>query len=88
MYLRENPWNPQRRLPREAYEAQWLEQGKIAINSILRDWVKGQVTAIECGLMNFDTAFLPHLITRQGKTVGELIGSDPSLLQITGPAES
>jgi hypothetical protein len=28
-----------------------LDQGLIAVNSILRDWVKGQITAIETGIL-------------------------------------
>ena len=47
LYLRENPWHTRRRCNEAEWEQKALEQGMIAVNSILRDWVRGQVTAIE-----------------------------------------
>jgi hypothetical protein len=44
MYLKENPWTYNRRSTRTEYEQAALQQGHIAINSVLRDWIKGQVT--------------------------------------------
>jgi hypothetical protein len=46
-----------------------LEQAKIAVCSVLRDWVKGQTTAIECGVLSFETAFLPHMLLKDGRRV-------------------
>ncbi len=43
MWLRENPWNSKRYLPEKQYRDQALNQGMLAVNSILRDWVKAQV---------------------------------------------
>ena len=71
LYLRENPWNSRRRLGKADYEQQALNQGMIAVNSILRDWVKGQVTAIETGILQFEHVFLPHMLTMDGKTIAE-----------------
>ena len=65
-YLAENPWNSQRRGSRADYEARWLRQGMVAVNSILRDWVKGQVTAIETGILTFDAVFAPHMMLPDG----------------------
>lgn len=48
-----------------------LDQGLIAINSILRDWVKGQVTAVECGILSVEAVFMPHMLTASGETVIE-----------------
>jgi hypothetical protein len=31
-----------------------LKQDHVVVNSILRDWIKGQVTAIECGVLSFE----------------------------------
>lgn len=78
MYLRSNPWNPKRRSSREEWEAQARRQGMVAVNSILRDWVKGQVTAIECGIFSFATAFAVHMIGSDGRPLLESM----SLLQI------
>lgn len=67
MYLRENPWTSRRALRREAYERDVLERGVVAINSVLRDWVKGQVTAVECGVMSFTAVFFAHMIASDGR---------------------
>lgn len=46
-----------------------LELGRVAVCSILRDWVKGQVTAVECGIMSFEAAFMPHMLLTTGERV-------------------
>lgn len=58
---------------RSKQESQALEQAKISVCSVLRDWVKGQVTAIECGVMSFETAFMPHMLTTDGIRVIDYI---------------
>jgi hypothetical protein len=45
MYLKRNPYSGYRRTSCSNYEQEALRQGYIAVNSILRDWIKGQVTA-------------------------------------------
>ena len=45
LYLRENPWNNRRRCSEQEWEERAVEQGMVAVNSILRDWVKGQIMA-------------------------------------------
>lgn len=69
LYLRENPYNGHRRVNRAAWETAALDQGLIAVNSILRDWVKGQVTAVESGVMSFEAVFFSHMLTNNGRTV-------------------
>ena len=71
MYLRKKPWNTRRAKDRRDYEQQALDQGMIAVNSVLRDWVKGQITAIEIGILSFETVFMPHMLTHEGKTLAE-----------------
>lgn len=68
-FLKENPWNQRMKKTKPQHEAGALEQGLIAVNSILRDWVKGQVTAVECGLMPVEAVFLAHIVTNDGRTV-------------------
>lgn len=46
-----------------------FKQAKIAVCSVLRDWVKGQTTAVECGVMSFETAFMPHMLLKNGQRV-------------------
>lgn len=71
-WLREHPYNPSRhKLSRAQYEAKALSIGGVAVYSILRDWVKGQVTAIEIGMMSFEAAFLSHILLPSGMRVIE-----------------
>jgi hypothetical protein len=74
-YLRENPWTGRRRSSRQEWEQQALDQGMIAVSSILRDWVKGQVTAIETGILTFEHVFLPYMLTSDGRSVLDHIQS-------------
>src|SRR5262249_38078838 len=73
MYLRENPWTSRRRGTRQEHEQAALRQGHVAANSILRDWIKGQVTAVECGILSFDAVFLPYMLTADGRPLLERI---------------
>lgn len=55
--------NPRRK------DAEALERAKVAICSVLRDWIKGQVTAVECGVMSFGAVFMPHMLLKDGRRV-------------------
>jgi hypothetical protein len=68
-YLRENPHTHRMRKTKAQHDQAALAQGLIAVNSILRDWVKGQVTAIECGILEFDAAFMPYMLLPDGRRV-------------------
>lgn len=70
-WLREHPYGPRIRRSRAEHEAKALQVGGIAVYSILRDWVKGQVTAIEIGMLTFEAAFLSHILLPSGITVIE-----------------
>jgi hypothetical protein len=86
LYLREHPYNASRmRKTRQQHEAQAMDQGLIAINSILRDWVKGQVTAVECGIMSFTAVFMPYMLAADGRPMLEHIISQGLL---PAPAEN
>lgn len=65
-YLDENPWSNRRQYDKAAWKQKALDQGMIAVNSILRDWVKGQITAIETGILTFNHVFMPHMMTLDG----------------------
>jgi hypothetical protein len=79
MWLKENPYNGRRRMTRHEYEQAALQQGRIATNSVLRDWVKAQITIIESGIVSFESVFLPFMLTSDGRTVIEKI-KDTNLL--------
>jgi hypothetical protein len=71
LHLKEQPWNYSRRGTRQEYEEAALKQGYISVNSILRDWMKGQVTAIECGILSFEAVFMPFMLTSDGRPLHE-----------------
>ncbi len=69
-WLKEHPYNPSRQRKTKAqHEAGALEQGMISIYSVLRDWIKGQVVAIETGILSFEGAFLGQMMLPSGLTV-------------------
>ncbi len=72
-WLKENPWTDRRQSTRAQWESKALDIGSIAVCSILRDWVKGQVTAIEIGMFTFEGAFLSHMMLPSGISVIEHI---------------
>jgi hypothetical protein len=75
MFLKESPWNHRRRGTKQNYELGALRQGQIAVNSILRDWVKGQVMAVECGILSFEAVFMPYMLTNDGRPLIERVAS-------------
>lgn len=79
-WLKEHPFGPRTRGTRAEHEAKALRIGGIAVYSILRDWVKGQVTAVEIGMMSFEAAFLSHILLPSGQTVIEHIQKNTPLL--------
>ena len=70
-WLKAHPFTSRTRGTRADHEAKALKIGGIAVYSILRDWVKGQVTAIEIGMLTFEAAFLSHILLPNGQTVIE-----------------
>lgn len=70
-YLKENPWSTKKKSTRDQYEKKALDIASIAVYSILRDWIKGQITAIETGVLSFEGAFLGQIMLPSGRTVLE-----------------
>lgn len=68
-WLKENPYGPRRSGTKAQYEAKALAQAKISVCSILRDWIKAQVTMVEVGALSFEAAFLGQLVLGNGKSV-------------------
>ena len=86
MYLKANPWSHTRRSTRQDYEQAALKQGHIAVNSMLRDWIKGQVTAIESGILSFEAVFMPFMLTSDGRPLIERL-AETSLLPAPTPSK-
>lgn len=73
-WLKEYPYNSSRhRRTRIEHERRAMAQAQISTCSILRDWIKGQITAIEVGLLTFEGAFLGQILLPTGKTVLEAV---------------
>ena len=70
-WLKEHPYTNRTRCTRTEHERKAMEIASTAVYSILRDWIKGQVTAIETGILTFEGAFLGQLMLPNGKTVLE-----------------
>lgn len=80
-WLREHPYGPRVRSTLSEHNAKALRIGGTAVYSCLRDWVKGQVTAIEIGMLTFEAAFLPHMLMANGQTVIDHVVSQKLLPQ-------
>jgi hypothetical protein len=78
-YLRENPFTHYKRVTLKQYEQSALQQGHIAVNSVLRDWVKGMITSVECGLFSFEIAFLPWMLSHDGRPLHERLAETDML---------
>lgn len=78
--LKEKPWSRYAKKSRIEYERQALVQANLAVHSILRDWVKGQVTAVEAGILTFEGAFLGQILLPSGKTMLEAVEAQKMLL--------
>lgn len=59
-----------------------LKQGQIAVYSILRDWIKGQITAVSVGMLSFEGAFLGQIQLPTGETILERLSRNGGILQI------
>ncbi len=81
-WKRAHPYTSRSRRDRGRYEALALKRGEVAVWSILRDWLKGQLTAIEVGMQSFESAFLAQLTLPTGETVMQrLVESKQLMLQ-------
>lgn len=75
-WLKENPWNYRRKGNNTDHERKAMEIASVAIYSVLRDWIKGQVTAVETGILSFEGAFLGQILLPSGLTVLEQVQAD------------
>lgn len=73
---RAQPRSPRSRISAGEQEQRFLAQAKISVCSVLRDWTKAQVTAIECGTLTFEAAFLPHMLLPSGERVIDRVRAD------------
>jgi hypothetical protein len=84
-WLKAHPHSGRMKASRPQHEKNALEQAKISVCSILRDWVKSQITMIEIGILSFEGAFLGQILLADGKTVLDHAAAS-GLLQVEGSA--
>ena len=71
MCLTGNPLSYRARKSEHQHRQEALSQGHIAVSWMFRDWIKGQVTAVECGILSFEAVFMPFMLTADGRPVLE-----------------
>lgn len=67
-WLKEHPYSNRMKKTAKQHDTEAMQVANIAVFSILRDWIKGQITAIETGVLSFEGAFLGQLLLPNGKT--------------------
>jgi hypothetical protein len=72
-WLRENPYSQRMRSTKVEHERKAMDIASVAVYSILRDWIKGQITAIETGILSFEGAFLGQMLLPTGRTIMETV---------------
>lgn len=75
-WLKQHPYTRRTRCTLAQHEQKAMAQAKISVCSVLRDWIKGQVTAVEVGILTFEGAFLGQIMLGNGKTVLDSIVAD------------
>lgn len=68
-WLKANPLGPRTKTTKAEHERKAMDVASVAVYSILRDWIKGQITAIETGVLSFEGAFLGQMLLTNGRTV-------------------
>jgi hypothetical protein len=84
-WLKAHPYGNRTKGTRIEYERKAMNIASVAVYSILRDWIKGQVTAIETGILTFEGAFLGQILLANGRTVLEHAVAAELLPQLEGP---
>lgn len=67
--IKDSPYTYRSKGSKQQHEQKALKQAQISVCSVLRDYVKGQVTMVECGIMSFECAFMPHMLLPTGERV-------------------
>ncbi len=68
-WLRAHPYSSRMRRSRAEHEREAMRIASLAVYSVLRDWIKGQITAVETGILSFEGAFLGQIMLGNGGTV-------------------
>lgn len=75
-WLKAHPWSYNGRTTKEEHHQRALRQAQVSVECCLRDWIKGQTVAVECGVMSFEAAFFSHLLLPSGQRVIDRVQAD------------
>ena len=78
-WLKEHPWATRTRSTKIEHERKAMNIASTAVYSILRDWIKGQIMAIETGILSFEGAFLGQILLPSGRTILETVAEQKML---------
>jgi hypothetical protein len=81
-WLKEHPYTNRMRCTKLEHERKAREVASVAVYSILRDWIKGQIMAIETGVLSFEGAFLGQIMLPSGKTILEQVQESKLMPQL------
>ena len=70
-WLKEHPYSSRMRRSKIDHEKEAKRIASVAVYSIIRDWIKGQITAVDTGILTFEGAFLGQILLPSGRTVLE-----------------
>lgn len=84
-WLKAHPYTYATRATKSQHEQKALRIGGVAVYSILRDWIKGQIMAVETGVLSFEGAFLGQIMLPSGKTVLEQVQTQEMLPALAAP---
>jgi len=79
-WLKEHPYTYRTKSSRTDHEKKALAVARIAVYSVLRDWIKGQIVAVETGILSFEGAFLGQILLGNGRTVLDFMQNEAKLL--------
>lgn len=84
-WMKAHPYSTRMRCDHNEWNQRALDKGKLAVPSMIRDWVKAQVMMIEIGAFEFEEAFLSHIMLPSGRRVIDI--AKDRILQIDGQNE-
>lgn len=84
-WLKEHPYTHRTRGSKVDHERKALKQAEISVCSVLRDWIKGQIVAVETGILTFEGAFLGQILLGNGRTVLEQVQAAEILPALPAP---
>jgi hypothetical protein len=85
-WLKQHPHSYRAKCSKTDHERKAMNIASVAVYSILRDWIKGQITAIETGVLTFEGAFLGALLLPSGRTVMQEL-DERGILKLEAPKQ-